>query len=129
MSPTRASAIAKYNSPTSTISYHFYFNRLTYLQNVLSQLDLSSPLSLSKGNLRLFWSHFLNCFNPDNRCTDHSVCPCSKCSTIPSHTNFSCNIVSPHRWPVQVIGWPSVQFHSSTTTCPYITLKLCTVKY
>ena len=69
---------------------HFYFSRLPRLWNALPPIDLALPISRHKQNIyRFMWSHFTSNFNPDNPCSFHLVCPCSKCADTPHPPNLS----------------------------------------
>ena len=68
------------NQSSSCKSCHFYYTRLARLWNFLPPLDLSLSLTAIKNRLqRFFWDHFLRCFDPDDVCTFHVLCPCSNC--------------------------------------------------
>ena len=91
-STTRSSYALKPQHPKSpsNLSRHFFFNRLPRLWNSLPIIDLSLSVSSIKKLLRhFFWDHFVHNFHPDNPCTYHFICPCSRCSSSPIITNFS----------------------------------------
>ena len=68
------------NQSSTCKSRHFYFTRLARLWNFLPPLDLSLSLTAIKNRLqRFFWDQFLRCFDPDDVCTFHVLCPCSNC--------------------------------------------------
>ena len=68
------------NQSSTCKSRHFYFTRLARLWNFLPPLDLSLSLTAIKNRLQgFFWDHFLRCFDPDDVCTFHVLCPCSNC--------------------------------------------------
>ena len=82
-SKTRSSSFnkLKHTFCRSSLSRHFYFNRLPRLWNSLPSIDLDQSLDTIKCKLKqFFWNHFLNHFNPDNICTFHFLCPCSSCT-------------------------------------------------
>ena len=61
-------------------SRHFYFKRFPRLWNVLPPLDLSLSVEAIRSQVKKhLWCHFISHFIPDNPCTFHLVCPCSKC--------------------------------------------------
>ena len=60
---------------------HFFFKRLPRLWNSLPTIDLSWSTTTIKHKLsQYFWNHFTVHFNPDNPCTYHHLCPCSRCA-------------------------------------------------
>ena len=68
------------NQSSTCKSRHFYFTRLARLWNFLPPLDLSLSLTAIKNRLQgFFWDHFLRCFDPDDVCIFHVLCPCSNC--------------------------------------------------
>ena len=83
---TRSSTFNKLNhvlSSTSTQRF-FYFNRFPRLWNTLPSIDLSKSFHSIKSQVsRYFWSHFIDHFDPQNPCSFHFLCPCSKCSATP----------------------------------------------
>lgn len=80
---TRSSTAMKmaHTRSISNSSRHFYFNRIARLWNSLPPFDLqSSPITI-KDHLYVFlWEHFRANFDSNNACTNHFICPCSKCS-------------------------------------------------
>ena len=69
---------------------HLYFNRLPRFWKSLPPVELSlSIINLSPWLRGFFWSAFLDNFNPDLLCTYHLICPCSKCSSVPPHSQFT----------------------------------------
>ena len=70
----------KVNYNRTSVTRHFYFNRVVKLWNCMPPIDLSMSYSKLKHTLKqIFWSHFITNFNPDNACSFHIVCPCSNC--------------------------------------------------
>ena len=70
----------QHNYCRTSLSRHFYFNRIVRLWNKLPPIDLSSSISSIKYRLTThLWDHFNNHFDPLNSCTFHYLCPCSSC--------------------------------------------------
>ena len=70
----------KVNYNRTSVTRHFYFNRVVKLWNCMPPIDLTMSYSKLKHTLKqIFWSHFITNFNPDNACSFHIVCPCSNC--------------------------------------------------
>ena len=89
---TRSSSSGKlvHNICHSNRDKHFYFNRLPRLWNSLPIIDLSQGTKSLKRKLKeYFWNHFLTSFDPENPCTFHLICPCSKCAVLPVSNNYS----------------------------------------
>lgn len=79
---TRSTARKKLriNFNKTSLSQHFYFNRVARLWNSLPPLDLSLSFNTLKFHIKqLFWNHFTAHFNPNNLCSFHIVCPCPNC--------------------------------------------------
>ena len=89
---TRSSSSGKlvHNICHSNRDKYFYFNRLPRLWNSLPIIDLSQGTKSLKRKLKeYFWNHFLTSFDPENPCTFHLICPCSKCAVLPVSNNYS----------------------------------------
>ena len=81
-SNTRSSGLnkLKHNYCRTSLSRHFYFNRIIRLWNKLPSIDLSnSILSIKHHLVTHLWNHFHTHFDPSNTCTLHFLCPCSLC--------------------------------------------------
>ena len=81
-SNTRSSGLnkLKHNYCRTSLSRHFYFNRIVRLWNKLPSIDLSnSILSIKHHLVTHLWNHFHTHFDPSNTCTLHFLCPCSLC--------------------------------------------------
>jgi len=75
---------------TSAAQHHFYFNRIVRLYNYLPVIDISLPTNTIKCRLtHYFWTHFSNKFDSDRACTFRILCPCFRCSSEPTSTNFN----------------------------------------
>ena len=62
----------------------FYFNRLPFLWNSLSPIDISPSFETIKRKLKfIFWESFLNNFDQDNSCSYYFSCPCPSCFSRP----------------------------------------------
>ena len=88
---TRSSAAGKmrHASCNTNSVKHFYFHRLPRLWNLLPQVDLGSSVESIKSHLQAFlFVHFRKNFDPNNSCTSHFMCPCSKCGNIAHPPNF-----------------------------------------
>ena len=88
---TRSSSHFKLNHNLCTSSYvkHFYFNRLPRLWNSLPVISFEHSINSIKHKLKsFFWHHFMETFNPNDPCTFHFLCPCSKCVSLPVVYNF-----------------------------------------
>ena len=73
----------------TNLSWHFYFNRVCRLWNVLPPIDLNLSSDILKLKIRSFlWSFFIKHFNPHIPCTFHFVCPCARCMSSPLPTNY-----------------------------------------
>ena len=71
----------RHTKSSSNPMRQLYFNRLPRLWNSLPYIDLDmSVTSIKRKLFELFWQHFISNFDPDNACTYHYVCPCTKCS-------------------------------------------------
>ena len=86
-SSTRAASANKlrynYSAWRLSTTRHFYFNRIVRLWNALPPLNLSLPfLSIKHQLIEYFWYNFVNKFDPDNPCSFHVICPCSKCHLL-----------------------------------------------
>ena len=81
---TRAAAANKltHNLCRTSMTRHFYFNRVVRLWNSLpnSLIDLTVSVESNKHRLlKYFWEHFNVNFDPSNHCSFHIVCPCTRC--------------------------------------------------
>ena len=88
---TRSSAAGKmrHTSCNTNSVKHFYFHRLPRLWNLLPQVDLGSSVESIKSRLQAFlFIHFRKNFDPNNSCTTHFMCPCSKCGNVAHPPNF-----------------------------------------
>ena len=91
-SNTRTANLNKllHNTPHSTLSSRFYFNRLPRLWNKLPVFDLSQSIDTLCIKLKKFlWSHFLDNFDGNNPCTFSFMCICNKCLSYPTPINLS----------------------------------------
>ena len=91
-SSTRSSSSNKLNHTlsSSTSTSHYYFNRLPRLWNSLPPIDLDSSTNTIKSSIiKYLWSHFDSHFDPQNPCTYHFKCPCSKCTSSFIATNLT----------------------------------------
>ena len=62
----------------------FYFNRLPFLWNSLSPIDISPSFETIKRKLKfIFWESFLNNIDQDNSCSYYFSCPCPSCFSRP----------------------------------------------
>ena len=91
-SDTRSSSTNKLYYPltSTTLSSHFYFNRLPRIWNQLPVIEdnLSTNSAIVKVK-QYFWSYFLNNFNSDDPCTLHLCCPCHYCRYSSNTPNFN----------------------------------------
>ena len=80
----------KYPLTSTTLSSHFYFNRLPRILNQLPVIEdnLSTNSAIVKVK-QYFWSYFLNNFNSDDPCTLHLCCPCHYCHYSSNTPNFN----------------------------------------
>ena len=91
---TRAAANNKlaYKLNRTSVSHHFYFNRIVRLWNSLPNIDLSRPFTAIKSQLtQYFTAHFTNKFDQYSLCSYNVCCPCSNChlsQSIPYSTPF-----------------------------------------
>ena len=68
---------------------HSFFPRIPRLWNSLPSRDLIISLCAIKHQLNLlFFIHFISNFDPNNYCSYRFLCPCNKCTNIPSPPNF-----------------------------------------
>ncbi len=68
-------------------SHHYFFNRIPRLWNRIPPLDLDSSSAIIKSRLTSFLqAHFISLFDPNNPCSFHFMCPCSRCSYTPPNT-------------------------------------------
>ena len=68
---------------------NLYFSRLVRLWNALPIFDLSLSEDTLRMKLKSFlMSFFKSNFVPNNTCSLHFLCPCSRCSSIPKAPNF-----------------------------------------
>jgi len=84
---TRSSSSSKliHTFHSSNLNRHFFFHQLPHLWNSILIINLSLPLSTIKSKLNeYFWNHFVEHFNPNDHCTLHYLCSCSKCYLLPS---------------------------------------------
>ena len=85
---TRSSSQGKIRSalplklPKSSLSNHFYFNRIVRIWNSLPLIDLDSPFSSIKKQIySIYWDYFITSYSLDNSCSWYRVCLCSFHST------------------------------------------------
>ena len=91
-SSTRSSSALKlaHVHSKSSLSHHCYFSGVLRLWNSLPPIDFDSSYCSIKQQLNcLFWSQFLSHFNSTDPCSFHWVCPCLRCSKLPTTINFS----------------------------------------
>ena len=79
-SSTRSSTSSHlvHNSSRTSATWHFYFNRVVLLWNVMPStcIDLSLSIPTIKHQLILhLWNHFIQ--KRDNPCSFHYICPCN----------------------------------------------------
>ena len=68
---------------------NLYFSRLVRLWNALPIFDLSLSEDTLRKKLKSFlMSFFKSNFVPNNTCSFHFLCPCSRCTSIPKAPNF-----------------------------------------
>ena len=82
---TRSSTHLKLNHALSRTNSarHFYFNRMPRLWNSLPTINLDQSTGSIKLRVQQFlWDHFICSFKSDSPCTNHLMCPCSKCSCL-----------------------------------------------
>ena len=73
----------KFNYRRTTITRHFFFNRIVKLWNSLPAIDISLPfITIKKLLYNTFRDHFIENFCSDLPCTFHYLCPCSKCCLV-----------------------------------------------
>lgn len=91
VNPTRSGGSNKMvhsRSMRNTVQHQF-FNRLPRLWNAFPPIDRDLSVACNKQKLKNFlMDHFLINFDPQNPCSYHFMCPCSKCSHIPQSPNF-----------------------------------------
>ena len=85
-SSSRSSSQGKIRSalplPKSSLSNHFYFNRIVRIWNSLPLIDLDSPFSSIKKQIySIYWDYFITSYSLDNSCSWYRVCLCSFHST------------------------------------------------
>ena len=69
---------------------HSYFNRIPRLWNALPVINLNQSMNIIKRLLKTYMTnHFLANYNPNNSCTLHFLCPCSRCQSKLSSPNFN----------------------------------------
>ena len=78
-SSTRSSSQGKIRSalplPKSSLSNHFYFNRIVRIWNSLPLIDLDSPFSSIKKQIySIYWDYFITSYSLDNSCSWYCVC-------------------------------------------------------
>lgn len=79
---TRSSAAMKmlHTHCSTNSARHFYFFRLPRLWNKLPPIDLDSSIETIRTHLHAFlYKNFREKFDSLNSCTNHFLCPCSKC--------------------------------------------------
>ena len=89
---TRSSTHNKLQSFYSPRNYimNFYFNRFPRLWNSLPTIDLTLSSNVIINKIKeILWQHFITNFNPDDPCTYHYFCPCTKCCNHAPIVNFS----------------------------------------
>ena len=81
-----------YTYNQSNLSSHFYYYRLPYLWNSLTQIDITLPSSTIKKIVTEFlWNYFIANFDPTSPCTYafHFYCPCCNCSKTPHSPTYT----------------------------------------
>jgi len=74
---------------------HSFFRWLPCLWNSLPTINLSWSMTTIKHKLsQFFWKHFTVHFNPDNPCTYHHLCPCSRCAFSPTSCTISTSLAN-----------------------------------
>ena len=69
--------------PRLNSTRHFYMNRIVWIWNSLSPLDLDdSFVSLRKSLFTLYWNYFLSSYDIRNSCSWFRNCPCSNCISL-----------------------------------------------
>ena len=73
----------------TSLHHHFYFTRIVRLWNYLPVINISLPPQNIKNQLvKYLWQNFLAKFSFDFPCTFHLLCPCYRCSNLPTSSNF-----------------------------------------
>ena len=131
---TRSATFFKllHSRPRNRIQSNEYFNRFPRLWNSLPFIDIELSIFTLKDKLKtFFWQHFIINFNPNNPCTFHFLCPCSKCclNILWSHVLV---VFYNHKFSVKGC-WLCLQSFSASCS-PIAThlshfLHLCTVKH
>ena len=91
-SNTRSSSTNKLNHVRTNSNYarNFYFNRIPRIWNQLPCIDINQSLPVIKATIQNYlWQHFTTNFSPDNPCTYHYCCRCSKCYDSGLTINFT----------------------------------------
>ena len=74
----------------TSIHRHFYLTRIVQFWNYLPVIDISLPPEIIKNQVvNYFWYQFLANFNSNFPCTFHLLCPCYRCSSLPTRRNFN----------------------------------------
>ena len=91
-SNTRSSSTNKLNHVRTNSNYarNFYFNRIPRIWNQLPCIDINQSLPVINATIQNYlWQHFTTNFSPDNPCTYHYCCRCSKCYDFGLTINFT----------------------------------------
>ena len=74
----------------TSLHRHFYFTRIVRLWNYVPVIDISLPPEIIKNQLvKYLWYNFSANFNSEFPCTFHLLCPCHRCSNLPTSRNFN----------------------------------------